>query len=70
MRRKPNLLSVVALGAATLVELAVSEPAAHAQRVSFNYTGKLVTYTVPRTGSYQIVACGATIRVRGERQSR
>jgi hypothetical protein len=42
-----------------LLALAASEPAAHAQRVNFIYTGKLDTFTVPETGTYQIVAFGA-----------
>jgi hypothetical protein len=39
--------------------LAAFEPAVHAQRVNFTYTGSLVTYTVPKTGLYQIIAFGA-----------
>ena len=49
---------LLAAGAAFLA-LAASEPAAHAQRVNFIYTGKLDTFTVPEIGIYQIVAFGA-----------
>jgi hypothetical protein len=47
------------LAATAFLGLAASEPAAHAQRVDFTYTGKLVTWTVPETGTYQIIAFGA-----------
>jgi hypothetical protein len=47
------------LAGTALLGLAISEPAAHAQRVNFTYTGKLVNWTVPKTGTYQIVAYGA-----------
>jgi hypothetical protein len=51
---KPYLLaSIVFLGVATL------EPAAYAQRSNFTYTGELVTFTVPITGTYRILAFGA-----------
>jgi len=59
MRRKSSLLSVVTLGAATVLALTASGPAAYAQRITFSYTGKLVTWTVPKTGFYQIIAFGA-----------
>jgi hypothetical protein len=39
--------------------LALVASGAYAQRVNFVYTGKLETYTVPKTGTYQIVAFGA-----------
>jgi hypothetical protein len=39
--------------------LALVASGAHAQRVNFIYTGKLDTFTVPKTGTYQIVAFGA-----------
>jgi hypothetical protein len=39
--------------------LAASAPTAQAQRVNFTYTGKLITWTVPETGNYQIIAFGA-----------
>ena len=42
-----------------LLALAISEPAAHAQRFEFDYTGSLVNFTVPITGTYQIIAFGA-----------
>jgi hypothetical protein len=42
-----------------LLALVASEPAAHAQRVTFTYTGKIVTYKVRATGLYQITAYGA-----------
>jgi hypothetical protein len=42
-----------------LLALTVSEPAAHAQRSEFAYTGSLVTFTVPKKGTYQIIAFGA-----------
>jgi hypothetical protein len=42
-----------------LLALAVSEPAAHAQRLEFAYTGSLITFTVPINGTYQIIAFGA-----------
>src|SRR5689334_8047872 len=47
------------LAGTALLALAVSEPADYAQRVDFTYTGKLVTWTVPKTGTYQIIAFGA-----------
>ena len=59
MTRKPSLLSVVTLGAATALALTASEPAAHAQRVSFTYKGQIVPYKVPETGLYEIIAFGA-----------
>lgn len=43
---------------AMLLVLAASEPAAHAQRFEFDYTGSLVTFTVPIKGTYQIIAFG------------
>lgn len=56
-------MKMLLLAGTALVALAASEPAAHAQRVSFTYNtcekGKLVTYTVPETGTYQIIAYGA-----------
>src|SRR3984893_9109205 len=52
-------MKLLLLGGATLLALAASEPAAHAQRVNFIYTGKLDTFKVPETGTYQIVAFGA-----------
>jgi hypothetical protein len=58
-RDKMTRTKLLLLGGATLLALAASEPAAHAQRVDFTYTGKLVTFTVPKTGTYQIIAFGA-----------
>lgn len=49
----------ISLAGTALLALLALEPAAHAQRVNFTYTGKLVTYTVPTTGLYQITAYGA-----------
>jgi hypothetical protein len=60
---KFNLLSVVTLGGATLLALAAADPPAYAQRVSFSYNtcekGKPVTWKVPETGTYRIIAYGA-----------
>jgi hypothetical protein len=42
-----------------LLGLTVSLPAAHAQRFEFDYTGSLVTFTVPINGTYQIIAFGS-----------
>jgi len=47
------------LAGAALLALALSEPTAHAQRFEFDYTGSLVTFTVPIKGTYQIIAFGA-----------
>jgi hypothetical protein len=47
------------LAGTAVLALAVSGSAAHAQRFNFTYTGKLVTFTVPETGTYQILAFGA-----------
>src|SRR5215475_14328519 len=47
------------LGGTMLLAFAASEPAAHAQRFEFDYTGSLVTFTAPINGIYQIVAFGA-----------
>jgi hypothetical protein len=52
-------MKMLLLAGTALLGLAASEPAAHAQRVNFTYTGKLVTWTVPETGTYQILAFGA-----------
>src|SRR6516225_6453267 len=52
-------MKMLLLAGTALLGLTASEPAAHAQRVSFSYTGKLVTWTVPKTGLYQILAFGA-----------
>ena len=42
-----------------LIVLAALAPVAQAQRVSFAYTGQLVTWTLPATGLYRITAYGA-----------
>jgi hypothetical protein len=47
------------LAGTAVLALVASGSAAHAQRFNFTYTGKLVTFTVPETGSYQILAFGA-----------
>jgi hypothetical protein len=52
-------MKLVLLAGTALLGLASSEPTAHAQRVDFTYTGQLVTWTVPKTGTYQIIAFGA-----------
>jgi hypothetical protein len=52
-------MKLLLLAGTALLGLAASEPAAHAQRVNFTYTGSLVTFTVPKTGIYQILAFGA-----------
>ena len=52
-------IKVFLLAGTAFLALAASAPAARAQRVNFTYTGKLVTFTVPETGSYQILAFGA-----------
>jgi hypothetical protein len=53
---------------AMLLALAASEPAAHAGQFEFAYTGRLVEFTVPINGTYQIIAFGAqggTVTDRG-----
>jgi hypothetical protein len=52
-------MKLLLVAGTALLGLAASEPAAHAQRVNFIYTGKLDTFKVPETGTYQIVAFGA-----------
>src|SRR5690348_9929972 len=47
------------LAGATLVAVGLSEPATYAEPIIFDYTGTLVTFTVPETGIYQILAFGA-----------
>ena len=47
------------LAGALLLTVATLGSTAHAQRFEFNYTGSLVTFTVPIAGTYQIVAFGA-----------
>jgi hypothetical protein len=47
------------LAGTAFLALATAGPVAYAQRVDFTYTGAIVTFTVPTTGLYQIVAFGA-----------
>ena len=47
------------LAGTALLGLAASEPAAQAQRFEFDYTGSLVTFSMPIKGTYQITAFGA-----------
>jgi PEP-CTERM motif len=52
-------MKLLLLGGATLLALAASEPVARATLFDFTYTGNLVTFTVPTTDTYQILAFGA-----------
>jgi hypothetical protein len=49
------------LAGTVVLALATSHPAAHADPIvaDFTYTGRLVTFTVPTSGTYNIVAFGA-----------
>ena len=47
------------LAGASVLALFAWDPAAQAAPFDFTYTGSLVTFTVPVTGTYQIVAFGA-----------
>jgi hypothetical protein len=47
------------LGATSFLALAALDSAARATPFDFTYTGSLVTFTVPTTDSYQILAFGA-----------
>src|SRR5215469_9611758 len=49
------------LGATSFLTIATLDPAARATPIDFDFTftGSLVTFTVPTTGSYQILAFGA-----------
>jgi len=47
------------LAGTALLALAASDPGARAAPIDFTYTGSLVTFTVPTTDSYQILAFGA-----------
>ncbi|MFZ4387094.1 MAG: hypothetical protein ACOYOI_02890, partial [Chthoniobacterales bacterium] len=49
------LLPLVAMLALALF----SGPEARAQSTNFAYTGFVVTYTIPTTGTYQLIATGA-----------
>lgn len=59
LQSRRRVQSAVVVTGAMLLALAVSEPAAHAQRLEFAYTGSLITFTVPINGTYQIIAFGA-----------
>jgi hypothetical protein len=50
-------LHLIAAGA--FLRFAAWGATAHATPIDFGYTGTLVTFTVPQTGSYQILALGA-----------
>ena len=52
-------MKLISLAGTVLLAFVALEPAAQAQRVNFTYTGTLVTFTVPATGLYQILAFGA-----------
>ncbi len=52
-------MKLVLLAGATALGLAASASAAHAVPFDFMYTGSLVTFTVPTTDTYQILAFGA-----------
>ncbi len=52
-------MKLISLAGTALLAFVALEPAAQAQRVNFTYTGTLVTFTVPATGLYQILAFGA-----------
>jgi hypothetical protein len=47
------------LGAMAFLMIAASSPAARAVPFDFTYTGSVITFTVPATGTYQILAFGA-----------
>jgi hypothetical protein len=47
------------LAGTALLAIAASQPTAHADPIVFDYTGSLVNFTVPTTGTYQILAFGA-----------
>jgi hypothetical protein len=47
------------LAVAASLGIGVSGSAARAVPIDFTYTGSLVDFTVPATGSYQIVAFGS-----------
>src|SRR5215469_2098734 len=47
------------LAGTALLGFATLESVAHADPIIFDYTGSLVDFTVPVTGSYQITAFGA-----------
>jgi hypothetical protein len=47
------------LAGAALLGLAASGSGTRAGPIDFTFTGSLVDFTVPATGSYQIIAFGA-----------
>jgi len=47
------------LGATSFLAIATLDPAARATPIDFTFTGSLVTFTVPTTDNYQILAFGA-----------
>jgi hypothetical protein len=49
----------VLLAGASLMALLAAAPAASGATVTFDYTGKIVSYVAPENGAYQIVAFGA-----------
>ena len=51
-------MKALLLAGTALMALATSQPAAHADPIVFDYTGSLVTFTVPTTDTYQILAFG------------
>ena len=52
-------MKLVLLAGTAFLELVVSGSPAHAVPFDFTYTGSLVTFTVPTTDNYQILAFGA-----------
>jgi hypothetical protein len=52
-------MKLVLLAGTASLALAASGSPAHAVPFDFTYTGSLVTFTVPTTDSYQILAFGA-----------
>jgi hypothetical protein len=47
------------LAGSVLIAITVSPLVAEAEPIVFDYTGSLVPFTVPTTGTYQILAWGA-----------
>jgi hypothetical protein len=47
------------LGATSFLAITTLDPAARATPIDFTFTGSLVTFTVPTTDNYQILAFGA-----------
>src|ERR1700759_4842926 len=50
---------IFGLVAIAFLGLAITGPTADAHRVTFAYTGNLITWTAPATGLYRITAFGA-----------